>query len=71
MPSAAAMWGGSKNRRKKMTKKKGPKKAKLEFTIKRIERKQTRHLKKASVPQVEVQKAPAAENAPANLTSAK
>jgi hypothetical protein len=54
-----------------MTKKKGPKKAKLEFTIKRIERKQTRHLKKAWVPEVEGQRAPAAENAPANLTSAK
>ncbi len=28
-----------------MTKKKGPKKAKTEFTVKRIERKKTRHLK--------------------------
>ena len=28
-----------------MTKKKGPKKAKTEFSVKRIERKQTRHLK--------------------------
>ncbi len=28
-----------------MTKKKGKKKAKTEFTVKRIERKQTRHLK--------------------------
>jgi len=27
-----------------MTKKKGPKKAKTEFSVKRIERKQTRHL---------------------------
>jgi hypothetical protein len=31
-----------------MTKKKGPKKAKTEFTVKRIERKQTRHLKTAT-----------------------
>jgi len=30
-----------------MTKKKGPKKAKTEFTVKRIERKKTRHLKAA------------------------
>jgi hypothetical protein len=33
-----------------MTKKKGPKKAKTEFTVKRIERKKTRHLK-AVVPE--------------------
>jgi hypothetical protein len=32
-----------------MTKRKGPKKAKLEFTVKRIERKQTRHLKGAAL----------------------
>ena len=32
-----------------MTKQKGPKKAKLEFTVKRIERKKTRHLKGAAL----------------------
>ena len=37
----------------KMTKRKGPKKAKLEFTIKRIERKQTRHLKGAALAEAE------------------
>jgi len=36
-----------------MTKKKGPKKAKLEFTVKRIERKKTRHLKAAPAPQTQ------------------
>jgi hypothetical protein len=61
MPPQPQPLGGSKNRRKKMTKKKGPKKAKLEYTIKRIERKQTRHLKTAPVPQMEAPKAVAAE----------
>jgi hypothetical protein len=32
-----------------MTKKKGPKKPKTEFMVKRIERKKTRHLKSAAV----------------------
>ena len=32
-----------------MTKQKGPKKAKLEFTVKRMERKKTRHLKGAAL----------------------
>jgi hypothetical protein len=45
----------------KMTKKKGPKKAKLEYTIKRIERKQTRHLKQAPPAAIEGQKTVAAE----------
>jgi hypothetical protein len=37
-----------------MTKKKGPKKAKTEFTVKRIERKKTRHLKNAPPPEIAV-----------------
>jgi hypothetical protein len=34
-----------------MTKKKGPKKAKTESSVKRIERKKTRHLKPAASPE--------------------
>jgi hypothetical protein len=41
--------------RSRVTKKKGSKKAKLEFTVKRIERKKTRHLKPAPAPAVETQ----------------
>ncbi len=37
-----------------MTKKKGPKKAKTEFTVKRIERKKTRHLKNIPAPEAAV-----------------
>jgi hypothetical protein len=41
--------------RHRVTKKKGSKKAKLEFTVKRIERKKTRHLKTAPATASETQ----------------
>jgi hypothetical protein len=47
-----------------MTKKKGPKKAKTEFTVKRIERKKTRHLKGSALVEAMAKMAAVVKKAP-------
>lgn len=48
-----------------MSRKKGPKRPKMEFTVKRIERKQTRHLSPAALAAWEAKKAASEKKAPA------
>jgi len=47
-----------------MTKAKGPKKAKMPFTIARFERKKTRHLSPAALAEYNTKKAATAKKAP-------
>ena len=53
-----------KDRRIDMAKKKGPKKPKTEFSLKRIERKQTRHLSPAALAEWNAKKAASAPQKP-------
>ena len=47
-----------------MTKQKGPKKAKTEFTVKRIQRKKTRHLKGSALVEAMAKMAAVVKKAP-------